>query len=138
MTKDNDAPWRPSLGACVRPDGVSFRVWAPGAEALEVELAHGVAPPAFWALDRRPDGYFEGLIASAAAGDAYRYRLNGKDSFPDPASRFQPDGVHGRSLIVDARLAGVGAGAVAVLLRAPFWAVIVVGAAATAAARMLS
>ena len=45
---------------------------------------------------------------------------------------------HGRSLVVDARLAGVGAGAVAVLLRAPFWAVIVVGAAATAAARMLS
>jgi branched-subunit amino acid transport protein len=44
----------------------------------------------------------------------------------------------GRSLVVDARIAGVAAGAVAVLLRAPFWAVVVVGAAATAAARMIS
>ena len=45
---------------------------------------------------------------------------------------------HGRSLVVDARIAGVGAGAVAVLLRAPFWVVILVGAVATAAVRMLN
>jgi branched-subunit amino acid transport protein len=45
---------------------------------------------------------------------------------------------HGRSLVVDARLAGVGAGAVAIALRAPLWAVIVVGAVATAAVRLFS
>jgi branched-subunit amino acid transport protein len=45
---------------------------------------------------------------------------------------------HGRSLVVDARLAGVAAGAVAVLLRAPIWVVVIAGAAATAAARALS
>jgi branched-subunit amino acid transport protein len=45
---------------------------------------------------------------------------------------------HGRSLVVDARLAGVAAAAVAILLRAPFWVVIVVGALATAVARMIS
>ena len=45
---------------------------------------------------------------------------------------------HGRSLVVDARIAGVAAGAVAILLRAPFWVVIVVGAVATAVARLLT
>ena len=45
---------------------------------------------------------------------------------------------HGRSLVVDARLAGVGGGAAAVLLRAPFWVVILVGAVATASVRLLS
>jgi branched-subunit amino acid transport protein len=45
---------------------------------------------------------------------------------------------HGRSLVLDARIAGVAAGAVAILLRAPFWVVVVAGAAATAGARMLS
>ncbi len=45
---------------------------------------------------------------------------------------------HGRSLVVDARIAGVGACAVAVLFRPPLWVVNVVGAAATAAVRMLT
>jgi len=45
---------------------------------------------------------------------------------------------HGRALVVDARLAGVGAGLVAIALRAPIWAVVVVGAAATALVRLVS
>jgi branched-subunit amino acid transport protein len=45
---------------------------------------------------------------------------------------------HGRSLVVDARIVGVAAGAVAFLLRAPLWAVVVAGAVATAVARMVS
>jgi branched-subunit amino acid transport protein len=45
---------------------------------------------------------------------------------------------HGRSLVVYARLAGVAAGAGAIALRAPLWVVIVVGALATAAARLVS
>jgi branched-subunit amino acid transport protein len=45
---------------------------------------------------------------------------------------------HGRSLVVDARIAGIAAGAVAVLLRAPLWAVVVAGAVATAVARLLT
>lgn len=43
----------------------------------------------------------------------------------------------GRSLVVDARLAGAGAGVVCVLLRAPFWVVVLVGALATAGVRAL-
>lgn len=45
---------------------------------------------------------------------------------------------HGRSLVVDARLAGVAAGAVAIALRAPLWGVIIVGALATAGVRLIS
>lgn len=44
----------------------------------------------------------------------------------------------GRSLVIDARLAGVAAGIVAVALRAPFWLVVVVGALAAALARLVS
>jgi branched-subunit amino acid transport protein len=44
---------------------------------------------------------------------------------------------HGRSLVVDARIAGVVAGGVAVLLRAPFWGVVLAGAVATAAVRLM-
>jgi branched-subunit amino acid transport protein len=44
----------------------------------------------------------------------------------------------GRSLVLDARLAGVAAGIVAVVLRAPFWLVVIVGALATALARLVS
>ncbi|OLN30729.1 Malto-oligosyltrehalose trehalohydrolase [Desulfovibrio sp. DV] len=47
------------------------------------------------------DGYHAGLVPQAAAGVRYRYRLGGRDAFPDPASRFQPDGPHGPSQVVD-------------------------------------
>ncbi len=45
---------------------------------------------------------------------------------------------HGRSLVVDARLAGVAAGLVAILFRAPIWLVVLVGAVATAVARLVT
>jgi maltooligosyltrehalose trehalohydrolase len=51
-------------------------------------------------LEREPDGYFSGLV-QARAGDRYRFRLDGGDSFPDPVSRFQPEGPHRSSEIVD-------------------------------------
>jgi maltooligosyltrehalose trehalohydrolase len=47
------------------------------------------------------DGYFEALVASATPDTRYGYRVDGGDVWPDPASRFQPEGVHGRSQVVD-------------------------------------
>jgi maltooligosyltrehalose trehalohydrolase len=52
-------------------------------------------------LEREPAGYFSGLAPDAAAGALYRYRLDGSDLVPDPASRFQPAGPHGPSEVVD-------------------------------------
>ena len=53
-------------------------------------------------LDRDGDGYFAGVVASARAGSLYRFRLDDeRDTYPDPASRFQPEGPHGPSMVVD-------------------------------------
>jgi maltooligosyltrehalose trehalohydrolase len=46
-------------------------------------------------------GYFTAFAEQAAPGTRYRYRLDGSGVFPDPASRFQPDGPHGSSEVVD-------------------------------------
>ena len=54
------------------------------------------------ALEREADGYFAGLVANAGPGTRYRFRLDGDaDLYPDPASRFQPEGPHGPSEVVD-------------------------------------
>ena len=48
------------------------------------------------------NGYFSGCLPFAALGGRYVYRLDGGDHvLPDPASRFQPDGPHGPSQVVD-------------------------------------
>lgn len=84
------------IGAEVVKRGVHFRVWAPKARSVEVVFQErGVE------LAAEENGYFSGLVERAAAGMLYKYRLNGGDSFPDPASRFQPEGPHGRSQVVD-------------------------------------
>jgi maltooligosyltrehalose trehalohydrolase len=53
------------------------------------------------ALAPEADGYFSGSAAGAGDGALYRYRLDGGDTYPDPASRFQPEGPHGPSQVID-------------------------------------
>jgi maltooligosyltrehalose trehalohydrolase len=93
------------VGAEVTSNGTHFRVWAPGREKVEVVLegaAKRGAAAAAHALSREDGGYFEGLVPGARDGTRYRYRLDGEPSlYPDPASRFQPDGPHGPSEVVD-------------------------------------
>jgi maltooligosyltrehalose trehalohydrolase len=75
-----------------------FRVWAPRATQVSVESAGAAV-----FLDPEPGGYFSGL-AEIGAGFRYGLRLDGRQHlYPDPASRFQPDGPHGLSAIVDPR-----------------------------------
>jgi maltooligosyltrehalose trehalohydrolase len=97
------------VGAEVVPGGgVQFRVWAPDHERVEVLWAAGASAAAGAGL-REPvplaretaGGYFSGFASTAAAGDLYRFRLDGGGAFPDPASRFQPEGPHGPSQVVD-------------------------------------
>jgi maltooligosyltrehalose trehalohydrolase len=52
-------------------------------------------------MTRQSDGTFEGTAPALAAGARYQYRLDGDRHRPDPASRYQPDGVHGPSVAVD-------------------------------------
>jgi hypothetical protein len=91
------------VGAEVLPDGgVHFRVWAPGRRRVEVVLEPG-GPGAGTAagLEAEGGGYFSGRVAGARVGSRYRFRLDGGPAFPDPAARFQPDGPHGPSQVID-------------------------------------
>src|SRR5579872_1275575 len=88
------------IGAEVQKDGsVDFRVWAPKRKKVEVIVEGAQAPIE---LHGEPDGYFRGRALGAGAGSLYRFRLDGNENlFPDPASRFQPQGPHGPSQVID-------------------------------------
>ena len=88
------------FGAVPTQDGVRFRVWAPDARELSLVIHDGKAAGTH-PLARGDDGLYETWVRGAAAGDTYAYRKDGQDPRPDPASRFQPQGVHGPSQIVD-------------------------------------
>src|SRR5437867_12058721 len=86
----------------IGPDQAHFRVWAPKAQRVDLVLEGSAAKTpgqAFQGLEAEEGGYFSG-IAKAGAGARYRFRVN-NNFYPDPASRFQPDGPHGSSCIVD-------------------------------------
>ncbi|WP_439621361.1 malto-oligosyltrehalose trehalohydrolase [Gemmata sp.] len=86
------------VGAEVAPAGTHFRVWAPIRSRVEVVVEGGPAVP----LRAEPNGYFEGLAPGVGDGALYRFRLDGGPGlFADPASRFQPEGPHGPSQVVD-------------------------------------
>ncbi|HEV7516681.1 MAG TPA: malto-oligosyltrehalose trehalohydrolase [Thermoanaerobaculia bacterium] len=76
-----------------------FRVWAPARQRVEVVFEGPEA--AAVALAPEPDGYFSGAVGAAGPGSLYRFRLDGLGPFPDPASRYQPQGPHGPSRVVD-------------------------------------
>ncbi len=101
---------RADLGAHVRPGGVEFRVLAPRAERLAVKIV-GPRPGAEVALERDEEGVHSGLVEGARPEQDYVYVLDrrtrdgGRERVerPDPASRFQPAGVHGPSRVIDPR-----------------------------------
>lgn len=88
----------PSLGATVTPHGARFDVWAPASARVEVLIGE---PPVPHLLEPRAEGYFSGEIAEIRSEERYRFRLDGGDPLPDPCSRFQPEGVHGPSEVID-------------------------------------
>ena len=85
------------IGAEIAGDDVEFRVWAPKRNRVAV-----VIDGEEHALARERDGYWSGRVARARAGTLYRFRLDGDATlYPDPASRFQPQGPHGPSEVID-------------------------------------
>ncbi len=94
-------PPLPDLGARVLPGGgVRFTVWAPTARAVELVLKSGGAERRL-PLQPASDGYHTRVVPDARPGDRYRFLVDGAGPFPDPASRFQPEGPHGPSQVVD-------------------------------------
>lgn len=95
---------RLQIGAERQPDGaIHVRVWAPAAELVELVIAGAEAPvDSTFRLCGEGSGYHSGVIPVQAGQLTYRFRLDGKEPlYPDPASRFQPDGPHGASQLVD-------------------------------------
>ncbi len=84
------------VGAEIVKGGTSFRVWAPARAKMEVVLESGTAK-----LERESGGYFSGIVPGVGAGFLYRFRLDDGEAFPDPAARFQPEGPHGPSQVID-------------------------------------
>jgi maltooligosyltrehalose trehalohydrolase len=91
---------RMPIGAELQPGGgAHFRVWVPRRNRVELVL-EGESKPL--SLEADDDGYFEVFASGAVAGTRYGYRLDGDPKvYPDPASRWQPEGPHELSAIVD-------------------------------------
>jgi maltooligosyltrehalose trehalohydrolase len=92
----------PTQGAELGPDGVRYCVWAPERKGLAVRIlarygeGERVVP-----LSSDAPGYHSALDPKGRAGDRYLIVIEDGAAFPSPASRFQPDGVHGPSQVVD-------------------------------------
>ena len=90
-----------SQGADLVEDGVRYRTWAPGKKKVEVVIFDPTGPAErIVSLVEEPGGYFNTVDPDGRAGDRYKYRFEGSD-WPDPASRFNPDGVHGAGQVID-------------------------------------
>ena len=91
-----EAPNR--LGATpVSRHRTSFRVWAPRRQRMTVRRADGREVDG--ALQRHANGYFTGTISGIGVEDDYIMQIDGERLRPDPASRFQPYGVHKASRV---------------------------------------
>jgi malto-oligosyltrehalose trehalohydrolase len=96
MKRRHDMPF----GAECREDGsVRFRLWAPVAQRVTLSLRH-TNTSAQLPLERLDHGWFELTTREARAGSCYSFRINDAQEVPDPASRFQPQDVHGPSEVI--------------------------------------
>ena len=98
-----------TLGATWLGEGrCRFLVWAPHAPKVEVRV---VGPRPLTAMMEKLDrGYYEAVVEGVEPGSDYVYRLDAGEERPDPASRFQPQGVHGPSQVVDTQAFAWGDG----------------------------
>ncbi len=96
--------WQMGLGATYLGEGRwRFRVWSPHAKKVEVRIVkpmERIVP-----LHKGDRGYHQAIIEGVAPGCLYLYRMDGGKQCPDPASRSQPQGVHGPSEVVDPHFA---------------------------------
>jgi maltooligosyltrehalose trehalohydrolase len=98
VNKDSSLQFGPQLVA----DGTVFRCWAPQARRVDLLVeAQGNRPPLRQQFMSTRDGWFETLARGVGPGARYRFRIDAELDVPDPASRFQPEGVTGSGEVVD-------------------------------------
>jgi maltooligosyltrehalose trehalohydrolase len=91
------------LGASPGDNGCSFLVWAPVAREVALEIGTGGRKTR--PMQKDSEGYFSCSVPGLTSGSKYWFLLDGEKRRPDPASRLQPDGVHGASEVVSSRFA---------------------------------
>jgi len=91
------------LGPCLHEEGVTYRVWALGHEAVTAHIEKPDGSSRVIHLEQaRKSGYFFGSDAEGQAGDLYKFSIDGADPLPDFVSHYQPHGILGPSQVVDA------------------------------------
>lgn len=81
-------------------DSVAFRLWAPSQSEVGLRL-HQDGRQSDWPMRVDAEGWHRLILSDARAGDLYQFLLPGGLAVPDPASRFNPQDVHGPSQIID-------------------------------------
>lgn len=89
-----------ALGAACTDEGIEFLVWAPNPSRVEVHIVH--PEDRLIPMEALGAGYYWAQVPSLGPGTRYFYRLDGERDRPDPASRYQPEGVHGPSEVIAA------------------------------------
>jgi malto-oligosyltrehalose trehalohydrolase len=97
MRRHHHLPFGAEIVPGDAPAGVRFRLWAPRTTKVALILETSQAPIP---MQRELDGWWSVATDRASPGSRYRYRVDDGD-YPDPASRYQPDGVHGPSEVID-------------------------------------
>lgn len=95
-TRRHDMPF----GAQITPKGVTFRLWAPSCGKVKLCLENGQHGPAL-PMTACGGGWFGLTVPRAGAGTRYCFEVNDGQHVPDPASRFNPNDVHGESEVID-------------------------------------
>ncbi len=91
--------WVPTLGPSIQDDVCLFRLWARPNAKIELVLDETLPRSVLMVADAR--GIYTARVKGIGAGARYWFRIDGAGPYPDPASRFQPFGVHGPSQVVD-------------------------------------
>lgn len=86
----------------VAQEGVDFRVWAPRPGQVSLLVREENEDAREIKMTRDVAGYWSAHVSGIGPGCLYGYKLDDDDKiYPDPASRYQPQGPHGLSLVVD-------------------------------------
>jgi len=91
------------LGPCLHEEGVTYRAWALGHRTVAAQVQKPDGEKYSLRLEQtKESGYFFGIDPKGRAGDLYKFSLDGAAPIPDLVSHYQPQGVFGPSMIVDA------------------------------------
>lgn len=94
---------RADLGPFLHKNGVTYRVWALGRTSVVVHIEKPGLPQRTFSLEAMDEpGYFSVTDPAGEAGDLYRYSIDGGAPIPDFVSHYQPRGILGPSMVVDA------------------------------------